>query len=55
MTNRTFKVKRIYKEEDKLEDLLLQIVENELDTKFEEIYNKPQADTVINQKERLVA
>ena len=45
---------RIYKEENKLEDLLLQIVENELDTKFEELYNNTQADTVINQ-ERLVA
>ena len=33
----------------------LEIVENELDTKFEEIYNNTQADTVINQKERLVA
>lgn len=55
MMNRTFKTKRIYKEENKLEDLLLEIIENELATKFEEMYNKPQADTVINQEERLVA
>ncbi|CAK7050575.1 hypothetical protein [Tissierella sp.] len=52
----TLKVKRIYKEENKLENLILEIIENELDTKFEELYNKTQtADTVINQNERLVA
>ena len=47
-------VTRVYNNKEKLEDLLLQIVENELESQFEELYNKTQADTVINQ-ERLVA
>ena len=54
MKKTKLKVERIYKEENKLEDLLLQIIENELESKFEELYNQTQADTVINQ-ERLVA
>lgn len=54
MKKTKLEVTRVYNNQEKLEDLLLQIVEDELESQFEELYNKTQAGAVINQ-ERLVA
>lgn len=46
---------KVYNGQEKLEDLILNIVEKELEDKFNELYNQTQADIVIHDEERWVA
>lgn len=55
MKKTKLKAVRIYNGEERLEDLLLSIIKKELESKFDELYNQTQADTVIHNKEGWVA
>ncbi len=47
---RTLKAKRVHNTQDiKLEEILLEIVENRLEDNLDALYNQHQADTVIHE------
>lgn len=51
------KIKRIFTNNNNLEEIINSIIEEQVDEKIKEIYNKVQADTVaqISENERRVA